>query len=69
MRRPTDAFLGGYQAGLLLAAALVALGGVAAFVGLRRRTVGRHAYTKAAAAKAFSVRGPMADAAPAVLPA
>jgi MFS family permease len=33
---PTDAFLGGYQAGLLLAAALVAVGGVAAFVGLRR---------------------------------
>ncbi len=33
---PTDAFLGGYQAGLLLAAGLVALGGVAAFVGLRR---------------------------------
>ena len=32
---PTDAFLGGYQAGLLLAAGLVALGGVAAFVGLR----------------------------------
>ena len=36
---PTDAFLGGYQAGLLLAAALVALGGVAAFVGLRRAAV------------------------------
>jgi EmrB/QacA subfamily drug resistance transporter len=33
---PTDAFLGGYQAGLLLAAGLVALGGVAAFVGLRK---------------------------------
>jgi EmrB/QacA subfamily drug resistance transporter len=33
---PTDAFLGGYQAGLLLAAGLVAIGGVAAFVGLRR---------------------------------
>ncbi|MET0864809.1 MAG: MFS transporter, partial [Nakamurella sp.] len=32
---PTDAFLGGYQTGLLLAAGLVALGGVAAFVGLR----------------------------------
>src|SRR6478752_372754 len=32
----TDAFLGGYQAGLLLAAGLVALGGIAAFVGLRR---------------------------------
>ena len=32
---PTDAFLGGYQAGLLLAAGLVALGGVAAFIGLR----------------------------------
>ena len=42
---PTDAFLGGYQAGLLLAAALVALGGVAAFIGLRQRTAGRHAYT------------------------
>src|SRR6478672_5462226 len=36
---PTDAFLGGYQAGLLLAAGLVALGGVAAFVGLRRAAV------------------------------
>ncbi|HEY5882333.1 MAG TPA: MFS transporter [Nakamurella sp.] len=33
---PTDAFLGGYRTGLLLAAALVAAGGVAAFVGLRR---------------------------------
>src|SRR6478609_4962653 len=33
---PTEAFLGGYQAGLLLAAGLVALGGVAAFVGLRK---------------------------------
>ena len=33
---PTDAFLGGYRAGLLLAGALVAAGGVAAFVGLRR---------------------------------
>ena len=32
---PSDAFLGGYQTGLLLAAVLVALGGVAAFVGLR----------------------------------
>ena len=36
---PTDAFLGGYQAGLLLAAALVALGAVAAYVGLRRASV------------------------------
>ena len=35
-----DAFLGGYRAGLLVAAGLVMLGGVAAFVGLRaaRRT-------------------------------
>jgi len=33
---PTDAFLGGYQSGLLLAAGLVALGGLAAFIGLRR---------------------------------
>ncbi|MEP6563045.1 MAG: MFS transporter [Nakamurella sp.] len=33
---PADAFLGGYQTGLLLAAGLVALGGLAAFVGLRR---------------------------------
>jgi hypothetical protein len=32
---PTEAFLGGYQAGLLLAAGLVAVGGVAAFFGLR----------------------------------
>jgi hypothetical protein len=40
---PLDAFLGGYRAGLLLAAGLVALGGVAAYVGLRRRTAGRHA--------------------------
>jgi EmrB/QacA subfamily drug resistance transporter len=32
---PTDAFLGGYQTGVLLAAGLVALGGLAAFVGLR----------------------------------
>ena len=66
---PVDAFLGGYRAGLLLAAALVALGGVAACFGLRRRTTGRHAYTKAAATTAFSVRGPMVDAAPVVLPA
>jgi MFS family permease len=34
---PTDAFLGGYQAGLLLATVLVALGGLAAFVSLRSR--------------------------------
>jgi Na+-transporting NADH:ubiquinone oxidoreductase subunit NqrD len=66
---PVDAFLGGYRAGLLLAAALVALGGVAAYFGLRRRIVGRHAYTKAAAAKTFSVRGETADATPPVLPA
>ena len=32
---PQEAFLGGYQAGLLVAAALVMLGGLAAFVGLR----------------------------------
>jgi EmrB/QacA subfamily drug resistance transporter len=38
---PTDAFLGGYRAGLLLAGALVAAGGVAAFVGLRRMRVGQ----------------------------
>ena len=37
---PTDAFLGGYQAGLLLAAGLVALGGVAAFIGLRHTGAG-----------------------------
>jgi MFS family permease len=66
---PVDAFLGGYRAGLLLAAALVALGGVAAYVGLRRRSVGRHAYTKAAVAKNFSVREPMAVTATAALPA
>ena len=52
---PTDAFLGGYQAGLLLAAALVALGGVAAFIGLRRRTAGRHARGTVSAAQAVSV--------------
>lgn len=40
---PTDAFLGGYRAGLLLAGALVAAGGVAAFVGLRRVRAGRPA--------------------------
>ena len=62
---PVDAFLGGYRAGLLLAAALVALGGVAAYIGLRRRTAGRHAYTNAPAAEAFSVPGPEADTAPA----
>ncbi|WP_037363608.1 MFS transporter [Nakamurella lactea] len=32
---PLDAFLGGYRAGLLVAAALVVLGGVAAYLGLR----------------------------------
>jgi len=32
---PIDAFLGGYRAGLLVAAALVVLGGAAAYVGLR----------------------------------
>jgi MFS family permease len=32
---PVDAFLGGYRTGLFLAAALVAAGAVAAFVGLR----------------------------------
>ncbi len=41
----TDAFLGGYRTGLLLAAALVAAGGLAAFVGLRR--VGRTGRTGA----------------------
>ena len=40
---PTDAFLGGYQAGLLLASALVALGAVAAYIGLRKGSGGRHA--------------------------
>jgi len=35
-RTPTDAFLGGYRTGLLFAAALVAAGAVAAFIGLRR---------------------------------
>ena len=34
---PIDSFLSGYQIGLLIAAGLVALGGVAAFVGLRPR--------------------------------
>ena len=34
---PVDAFLGGYRWGLLVAAALVVAGGVAAFVGLRQR--------------------------------
>jgi EmrB/QacA subfamily drug resistance transporter len=33
---PLDAFLGGYRLGLLVAAGLVMLGGVAAYVGLRR---------------------------------
>jgi EmrB/QacA subfamily drug resistance transporter len=33
---PLDAFLGGYRAGLLVAAALVVLGGAAAYLGLRR---------------------------------
>jgi len=32
---PVDAFLSGYRLGLLVAAALVAAGGVAAFIGLR----------------------------------
>lgn len=45
---PTDAFLGGYRAGLLLAGALVAAGGVAAFVGLRRVRTGRPADAGAA---------------------
>jgi EmrB/QacA subfamily drug resistance transporter len=36
---PVDAFLSGYQAGLLLAAVLVVAGGVAAFVSLRRAHV------------------------------
>jgi hypothetical protein len=53
----------------LLAAALVALGGVAAYIGLRRRIVGRHAYTKGAAANTFSVRGPRAVAPPKALTA
>jgi len=52
---PLDAFLGGYRAGLLLAAGLVALGGVAAYVGLRRRTAGRHARGNMPAAQAISV--------------
>ena len=33
---PVDAFLTGYRSGLLLAAALVVAGGVAAFAALRR---------------------------------
>lgn len=36
---PTTAFLAGYRAGLLLAAVLVALGGLAAYVALRTRPV------------------------------
>ncbi len=36
---PVDAFLGGFRAGLLLAAGLVALGGIAAFLSLRRAHV------------------------------
>ena len=35
---PVDAFLSGYRAGLIVAAVLVALGGVAAFVALRNTT-------------------------------
>jgi EmrB/QacA subfamily drug resistance transporter len=35
---PVQAFLSGYKLGLLVAAALVALGGLAAFIGLRPRT-------------------------------
>jgi predicted MFS family arabinose efflux permease len=35
---PVDAFLSGYRAGLLVAAALVAIGGVAAFLALRDTT-------------------------------
>ncbi len=63
---PLDAFLGGYQAGLLLAAGLVALGAVAAYLGLRRRD-GRTARPAGAvpAVPAVSV----ASLAPAVQPA
>ena len=35
---PTDAYLTGYRAGLLVAAALVIAGGIAAFLALRRAT-------------------------------
>jgi predicted MFS family arabinose efflux permease len=66
---PLDAFLGGYRAGLLLAAGLVALGGVAAYVGLRRRTAGRHARGSVPAAQAVSVPTLDGGMAPAVQPA
>jgi len=66
---PLDAFLGGYRAGLLLAAGLVALGGVAAYVGLRRRTAGRHARGSVPAAQAVSVSTLDGGMAPAVQPA
>jgi hypothetical protein len=51
---PLDAFLGGYQAGLLLAAGLVTLGAVAAYVGLRPRTRGRHTRGTVPVAQAVS---------------
>ena len=54
---PMDAFLGGYQAGLLLAAGLVALGGVAAFVGLRR-AVSTGANAQTPVAQSISETGP-----------
>src|SRR5664279_1358120 len=66
---PLDAFLGGYRAGLLLAAGLVALGGVAAYVGLRRRTAGRHARGSVPAAQAVSVSTLEGGLTPAVQPA
>jgi MFS family permease len=54
---PTEAFLGGYQAGLLLAAALVALGGLAAFIGLRR-AVSTGANAQTPVAQSISETGP-----------
>ena len=60
---PLDAFLGGYRAGLLLAAGLVALGGVAAYVGLRRRTARDEAALVAGAQRLSAARADAATAA------
>jgi len=66
---PLDAFLGGYQAGLLLAAGLVSLGAVAAYVGLRPRNPGRHARRSVPAAQAVSISAPGGGMSPATQPA
>jgi hypothetical protein len=56
---PVDSFLSGYQAGLLVAAALVGLGGIAAFIGLRPRSPQAEVPADSSASHASTTRAAM----------